>query len=75
MVRTSPGGTLPAGMIQARNDFSQNQYDGACPPPGSTHNYVFTVYAMPMATLPLDATASAAMVGFFAHTWALAMPV
>ncbi|OYZ97615.1 MAG: hypothetical protein B7X99_13755 [Rhizobiales bacterium 17-65-6] len=68
----SPGGALPEGMIQARNDFSQNQYDGACPPPGSTHHYIFTVYAMPMATLPLDATASAAMVGFFAHTGALA---
>ena len=68
----SSGGTPPEGMIHARNDFSQTQYDGACPPPGSTHHYVFTVYAMPMATLPLDATASAAMVGFFAQTGALA---
>ncbi len=68
----SPGGTLPEGMIQARNDFSQNRYDGACPPVGSTHHYVFTVYAMPMASLPLDATASAAMVGFFAQTGSLA---
>jgi Raf kinase inhibitor-like YbhB/YbcL family protein len=68
----SPGGTVPDGMIQARNDFSQNRYDGACPPEGSTHRYVFTVYAMPMAALPLDSTASAAMVGFFANTGSLA---
>lgn len=68
----SSGGTLPEGMIQARNDFSQNQYDGACPPSGSVHHYVFAVYAMPMAALPLDATASAAMVGFFASTGSLA---
>lgn len=68
----SAGGTMPAGSVQARNDLSHNQYDGACPPEGSTHNYVFTVFAMPMATLPLDATASAAMVGFFANTGSLA---
>lgn len=68
----SPGGTPPEGMIHARNDFSQNQYDGACPPQGSAHHYVFTVYAMPMAALPLDANASAAMVGFFANTGSLA---
>jgi Raf kinase inhibitor-like YbhB/YbcL family protein len=68
----SPGGTPPEGMIQARNDFSRNQYDGACPPEGSMHHYVFTVYAMPMQTLPLDATTSAAMVGFFAQTGSLA---
>lgn len=68
----SGGGTMPPGAVQARNDFSHNQYDGACPPEGSTHRYVFTIYAMPMATLPLDAGASGAMVGYFANTGSLA---
>ena len=68
----SAGGTMPAGALQARNDFSHNQYDGACPPKGSTHHYLVTVFAMPMDSLPLDATASSAMVGFFANTGSLA---
>ncbi len=68
----SAGDTLPDGGVTARNDFSRNQYDGACPPKGATHRYVVTVYAMPVTRLPLDATASAAMVGFFANTGALA---
>lgn len=61
----------PARLVFARNDFSQNGYAGACPPPGQPHRYVFTVFAMPEATLPIDATASAALVGFFAETMAL----
>lgn len=63
---------VPDGMVTARNDLSQNAYAGACPPPGAPHRYVFTVFAMPDATLPLDATASAALVGFFAETGSLA---
>jgi Raf kinase inhibitor-like YbhB/YbcL family protein len=68
----SDGGTMPPGAVQARNDLSHNQYDGACPPAGSIHHYVFTLYAMPTETLPLDSEASGAMVGFFANTGALA---
>ncbi|MFN7176673.1 MAG: YbhB/YbcL family Raf kinase inhibitor-like protein [Thermaurantiacus sp.] len=63
---------MPSGSVLARNDFSMNRYDGACPPEGSTHRYVFTVYAMPMEHLPINASASAAMVGYFANTAALA---
>lgn len=64
---------LPAGAVQVRNDLSQNAYSGACPPPGAgPHRYVFSVFAMPDVTLPLDANASAAMVGFYANTQALA---
>lgn len=64
---------LPAGSIAARNDFSQNAFGGACPPGGDEpHRYVFTVYAMPLDTLPLDGTASGAMVGYFANSTSLA---
>ena len=39
--------SLPAST-QAVNDFGANGYGGACPPPASgTHDYVFTVYALP----------------------------
>lgn len=68
----SSGGALPPGVVQARNDLSNTQYDGACPPEGTTHRYVFTIYAMPQATLGLSAEASGAMVGYFANTGALA---
>jgi len=64
---------LPAGAIAARNDFSQNAYGGACPPEGGgQHRYVFTVYAMPQDGLPLDETASGAIVGFYANVASLA---
>lgn len=63
---------LPEGAVQARNDFSQNAFSGACPPKGSEHRYVFTVYAMPQKALPIDETASSALVGFFANTSSLA---
>lgn len=62
---------LPEGAIQARNDFSMNAFGGACPPEGSEHRYVFTVYAMPQDALTIDETASGALVGFFANTSAL----
>jgi len=45
-----------------RNDLSQNQFAGACPPEGRKHNYVFIVYAMPMPAAPLDETAPSAVV-------------
>ncbi len=66
------GAMLPQGAVQARNDVSRNSFVGACPPPGApAHRYVFTVFAMPNPTLPLDDTASAALVGFYATTQSL----
>lgn len=62
---------LPDGAVAARNDLSQNGFAGACPPEGQTHRYIFTVYAMPQLALPLDRTASGALVGFYANTSAL----
>lgn len=67
------GAPVPDGSVLARNDFSQNAYSGACPPEGATaHRYVITVYAMPRESLPLDATASSALVSFFAINTSLA---
>ena len=66
------GVPLPDGMVEARNDYSQNAFGGACPPEGhGVHHYIFTVYAMPQDALPLDETASSAVIGFMAHTTSL----
>lgn len=69
----SPENPLPVGAIAARNDFSRNTFSGFCPPEGDEpHHYVFTVYAMPQDVLPLDETASGAMVGYFTSGTSLA---
>jgi len=39
-------GQLPDGALQGRNDFGEIGYGGPCPPPGSPHHYVFTLYAL-----------------------------
>jgi Raf kinase inhibitor-like YbhB/YbcL family protein len=42
-----PGvGQLWDGALQGRNDFGEIGYGGPCPPPGSPHHYVFTLYAL-----------------------------
>lgn len=29
-----------------KNSWNKNQYNGPCPPPGKSHRYIFTVYAL-----------------------------
>jgi Raf kinase inhibitor-like YbhB/YbcL family protein len=58
----------PAGTIQARNDWSRSQFDGACPPKGDRpHRYVITVYALKTEMIPLGSDASGALVGYYIH--------
>lgn len=65
--------TLPEGAIEGKTDFASNGFGGACPPEGDeAHHYIFTVFAMPDATYPLDASAPGAKVGFYANANALA---
>ena len=42
---------LENGAFQGKNDFGKTGYRGPCPPPGSTHQYRFTLYAL---DVPLD---------------------
>ncbi|MBL8581235.1 MAG: kinase inhibitor [Rhizobiaceae bacterium] len=67
---TGAGGTngaLPSGALQTRTDFGSEGYGGAAPPPGPAHRYIFTVHALKVDTLELDANASPALVGFMVH--------
>jgi len=58
-------GFMPDGVVQARNDFGKSGYGGACPPAGAKkHRYIFTVWALDVAKLPINSESSGAMVGF-----------
>jgi hypothetical protein len=62
-----------AGARQGRNDFGLSQYSGPCPPVGDhAHHYEITVYAVKLARLPLDNTASGADVSAQLRSNALA---
>ena len=37
---------IPAAAVQGMNDFGRTGYGGPCPPGGTPHRYVFTVYAL-----------------------------
>ena len=60
-------GKLPAGALQTRTDFGVPGYGGAAPPPGPVHHYIFTVHALKVEKLDLDAQVSGAMVGYMVH--------
>jgi len=53
----------PAGTIQSLTDFGKYGYGGPCPPPGPSHQYLVTVYAL-KSKLDLDKNSPAAIVGF-----------
>lgn len=37
---------LPAGTISGKNNMGKTQYSGPCPPKGTSHTYVITLYAL-----------------------------
>jgi len=63
---------LPQGALQTRTDFGKAGYGGAAPPQGESHRYIFTVHALDVDAIEVDAEASGAMVGFNVHFHALA---
>jgi len=64
---------LPAGAVQGRNDFGYSGFGGACPPEGDKpHPYQITVWALDVDKLPIDKSASGALVGFMLNSHALA---
>lgn len=68
----SQGGSLPPGAVQGRTDYGESRFGGACPPAGDKpHRYQFTVWALKIDKLPIDANASGALVGFMLNANAL----
>ena len=58
-------GARPAGAVQSLTDFGAPGFGGACPPEGDKpHRYIFTLYALDVPKLGLDAGTMPAMVGF-----------
>jgi Raf kinase inhibitor-like YbhB/YbcL family protein len=54
---------LPAEALQGRSDLGEDAYHGPCPAKGDPpHRYVFTVYALNVAKLPVPPDSSGAMV-------------
>ena len=67
------GVKLPQGAVQSRTDFGSVGFGGACPPVGDKpHRYQLTVYALDTTEIALDASSTAAMVGFFLNQHAIA---
>ena len=67
-------GHVPAGEKQGLTDFGSAGYGGPCPPTGDKpHHYIFTVYALKVASIDVPAHASAAYVGFNLNANKLAM--
>lgn len=59
-------GKMPAGALEVRTDFGKPGYGGPCAPEGhNVHRYLFTVHAVSLASLPVTADTSAAVVGFY----------
>ena len=56
-----PRATLDQGGTHGINDFGNLGYGGPCPPSG-THNYVFTLYALDIARVPVDGKFTGAQV-------------
>ena len=62
------GGGMPDGSLQTRTDFGAPGYGGPCSPEGDhPHRYIFTLHAVGLETLPVEADTSAAVIGFLLH--------
>ena len=67
---------LPTGALQGRSDLGENAYHGPCPAKGDPpHRYEFTLDALDVAKLPVDADSSGAMVTSVASEHRLARAV
>ena len=59
---------VPGGILETRTDFGAPGWGGPCPPEDDhPHRYVFTIHAVGLDALPVEADTSAAVVGFMLH--------
>lgn len=62
------GGTpLPDGAVEGNTDMGKPGFLAPCPQPGLLDHYVYTVYALKVARLPVEPGFGPALVGF--HLW------
>ena len=67
------GRGLPHGASLGRVDTGHVSYDGPCPDRGTgVHRYLFTLYALRVAKLPVPEQASGAMVSYTVRDYTLA---
>jgi hypothetical protein len=63
---------MPKGAVQSLTSYGKGGFGGACPPAGDrAHRYVFTVYALDVEALDLDASAMPALVGYMLNAHAI----
>jgi Raf kinase inhibitor-like YbhB/YbcL family protein len=66
------GQGLPPGAANAVTDYGTAAYGGPCPPEGDKpHRYVFTLYALKVASIDVPKGATASLVGFMVNANAL----
>jgi len=59
---------LPPGTLSGKNSWGKSVYNGPCPPKGTVHNYVFTLYALDtMLKLPAGADAKTLFAAMKGH--------
>lgn len=72
-VGTPDGRQLPPGAVQMRNDYGEQGFGGAGPPPGDMpHRYFVVVHALDTEALGLGPDTPNAIVGFHLSAHALA---
>lgn len=72
---TAPGekpADWPAAARELRTDFGVPGYGGPCPPAGALHRYVLTVYALANDTIEVPPEPTAATLGHWLRSIALA---
>lgn len=59
---------MPSGSIETRTDFGSPGWGGPCPPADDQpHRYIFTIHALGVARIDVNADTSAAMVGLMTN--------
>ncbi len=48
------GTEMPQGAVEGVNDYGTKGYGGPCPPRGTTHRYIFNVWALDVPELSLS---------------------
>ena len=61
----SGANVLPKGAVETMTDYGKPGFGGACPPQGDKpHEYRFTIHALDVEKLDVDAKSDSALVGF-----------